>query len=84
MLCACAWRVLCFSPFTTRTENRYDASEACVFAGDFGVGGDFAVVCLNIRIATGKAPQTSAARRNRRAGKPHPYERLSDGRGAEN
>ena len=46
VVCLCL-ESLCFSPFTTRTENRYDASEACVFAGDFGVGSDFAVVCLS-------------------------------------
>jgi hypothetical protein len=30
-----------------RMENRYEAGEAFVFAGDLGVGGNFAVVCLS-------------------------------------
>ena len=37
--------VIC--PFTMWTENRYDAGEACLFVGDLGVGGDFAVVRMN-------------------------------------
>ena len=59
------------------TENRYEAGEAFVFAGDFGVGGDFAVVCVNGRcrdVTDDEAPRHDETRRGGRAGQAPPLQ----------